>query len=315
MPSVQFKLRASLLAPLLAGVVAGLSAPVLAADDAVVAKVNGKALPEADVKLAEEELAGRLGEQLDSLPAATKRRIFVEYLVENQLFAEAAEGAGVATGDDFARRADYWRRRALRDHYVAMQIKGSISEAAAKTFYDDKVKGLQAEDEVQVRHILVESEDKAKELKAKIAGGEDFAKLAGEHSPAPGNEDNGGLHPHFGKGRMVPEIEAPPFALDKGQVSGPVKSQFGWHLIKLEDKRKKEPPSFEEVKDMILSGMAQNKEQSVGADLRKKASIEYVDPEIRQQVEDQEKQAAAQQKMIEEQNKRLEEEQKAKEKK
>jgi peptidyl-prolyl cis-trans isomerase C len=306
--------RAPLLATLAAGALAGLASIAIAADDAVVAKVNGKSLTEADLKLAEEELGARLGDQIASLPETTRRRIFVEYLVESQLFADAAEGANMGTGPEFEGRLRYWRRRALRDTYVDKAVKGSISEAAAKTFYDDKVKGIPEEEEVQVRHILVESEDLAKELKKKLDGGADFAALAKEHSTDPGSKDNGGLYPHFAKGRMVPEFEAAAFALEKGKLSEPVKSQFGWHVIKLEDKRKKAPPSFEEVKDMILSGMIQNKEQSVGAELRKKAGVEYVDAEIKKQVEAQEKQAEAQQKLIEEQIKKLEAEQAGKEK-
>lgn len=308
-------LRLPLLAALLTGAVAGLAPMAIAADDTVVAKVNGKSLTEADLKLAEEELGARLGDQIASLPAATRRRVFLEYLVENELFANAAEAASLGTGPEFESRMRYWRRRALRDAYVDKAVKGSISEAAAKTFYDDKVKGIPEEEEVQVRHILVDSEDLAKELKKKLEGGADFAALAKEHSTDPGSRDNGGLYPHFAKGRMVPEFEAAAFALEKGKLSEPVKSQFGWHLIKLEDKRKKAPPSFDEVKEMILSGMIQNKEQSVGAELRKKAGVEYLDAEIKRQVEDQEKQAAAQQKLIEEQIKKLEAEQAGKDKK
>lgn len=308
-------LRLPLLAALLTGAVAGLAPMAIAADDTVVAKVNGKSLTEADLKLAEEELGARLGDQIASLPAATRRRVFLEYLVENELFANAAEAASLGTGPEFESRMRYWRRRALRDAYVDKAVKGSISEAAAKTFYDDKVKGIPEEEEVQVRHILVDSEDLAKELKKKLEGGADFAALAKEHSTDPGSRDNGGLYPHFAKGRMVPEFEAAAFALEKGKLSEPVKSQFGWHLIKLEDKRKKAPPSFDEVKEMILSGMIQNKEQSVGAELRKKAGVEYLDAEIKKQVEDQEKQAAAQQKLIEEQIKKLEAEQAGKDKK
>lgn len=311
---VNAKTRANLLAAVLASAFLGPLPAVHAADDTILAKVNGKALTEADLKLAEEEIGPRLGEEANGLPAATKRRIFLEYLIETELFADAAESGGMASGPEFDERMRYWRRRALRDTYVEKAVKGAISEAAAKTFYDDKVKGLKPEDEVQVRHILVETEEKAKELKEKLKGGADFAELAKEHSTDPGSKDNGGLYPHFGKGRMVPEFEAAAFALEKGSVSEPVKSQFGWHLIKLEDKRTKEPPTFDQVKDIILSSMQQNKEQAVGTDLRKNAGIEYLDPDIKKQVEDQEKQAAAQQQLIEEQIKKLEAEQKDKQK-
>ena len=298
--------RVLVLALAAAVAVAGLASSRVLAQDKVVATVNGKALTETDMKLAEAEIGGDLG----NLPEATKRRVLVEYLIENQLFANAAEQEKMAAGEAFEDRMQYWRRRALRDTYFDKTVKDSIGEAAAKTFYDDQVKTLKPEEEVQARHILVESEAQAKELADKVAKGEDFAALAKEHSKDPGTKDDGGLLPFFSRGQMVPQFEEAAFKLKKGEVSPPVQSQFGWHLIKVEERREKQPPTFEQVKDRILASMIHRKAQSLANNLREQSKVEYVDEEIKKQVDEQEKQADAQKRMLEEQIRKLEAEQK-----
>jgi peptidyl-prolyl cis-trans isomerase C len=285
---------------------AGVASSRVLAEDKVVATVNGKALTEIDMKLAEAEIGGDLG----NLPEATKRRVLIEYLIENQLFANAAESEKMGAGEAFDERMQYWRRRALRDTYFDKTIKDSVGEAAAKTFYDDQIKSLKPEEEVQARHILVESETQAKELADKIAKGADFAELAKEHSKDPGTKDDGGLLPFFSRGQMVPQFEEAAFKLKKGDVSPPVQSQFGWHLIKVEERREKQPPTFEQVKDRILASMIHRKAQSLANNLREQSKVEYVDTDIKKQVEDQEKQAEAQKKMFEEQLRKMETEQK-----
>jgi peptidyl-prolyl cis-trans isomerase C len=279
--------------------------PVTAtAEDKVLAKVNGQEITEADIVLAE----GDIGAELASLPPATKRRVLVEYIVETKLFAEAAEADKLATGPEFEKRLAYFRQRALRDQFFEKSVKGSISDAVAKGIYDDKVKMLPQEEEVQARHILVASEDKAKELAENIGKGGDFAQLAKENSTDPGSKDTGGMLGYFSKGQMVPEFEKAAFELKTGELSKPVKSQFGWHIIKVEDRRQKKPPTFEEVKDRLVGSMAQNKAQEIATNLRGKATIEYVDPEIRKQAEEDAAKAAVQKMQMNEQIKKMEQE-------
>jgi len=267
-----------------------------AAEDKVLATVDGINITESDLKLAEDEI----GRDLGNLPEATKRRVLVEFLIENNLFAKAAESANLTQGTAFEDRMKYWRNRALRDAYFDKEINNSIGEAAAKAYYDDQVKALKPRDEVQARHILVETEEEAKDLKAKIDAGADFATLAKERSKDPGTKDDGGMLGYFSTGQMVPQFEQAAFALQKGEVSNPVKSQFGWHLIKVEDRRQKPPPSFEDVKDRILASMVHQRAQAVAAELRGQAKIEYVDPEIKKEVDDQLNAETAQRKQIEE---------------
>ncbi len=265
------------------------------AEDKTVATVDGIAITEADLKFAEDEI----GRDLGNLPGATKNRVLVEFLIENNLFARAAEAAKLNEGADFESRLKYWRNRALRDAYFEKEVNSAISEAAAKTFYDDQVKSLKPKEEVQARHILVETEDLAKELKKKVDEGGDFAALAKEHSKDPGTKDDGGMLGYFSQGQMVPQFEQAAFAVEKGKVSNPVKSQFGWHIIKVEDRRQKPPPTFDEVKDRILASMMHQKAQGAAAALRDKAKVEYLDPEIKKEVESANDAQGAQRKEIE----------------
>jgi peptidyl-prolyl cis-trans isomerase C len=152
---------------------------------------------------------------------------------------------------------------------------------------------LKPEDEVQARHILVTSEDQAKVIADQIAKGGDFATLAKENSIDAGSKADGGLLGFFGRGQMVPPFEEAAFALQKGDVSKPVRSQYGWHLIKIEDRRQKPPPSFEQVRGQILSAMLKSQGQTVFNELKGKAKIEYLDADVKRAVEDEEKQKAA----------------------
>ena len=263
--------------------------PSFAQDDKVVAKVNGNTITEADMRFANAEIGAQLGD----IPENVKRRALAEYLIDNALFAEAAVAAKIAADPAFEEQMQYVRRRLLREQYFEKQLKGAISEADAKKIYDQRVAQLKSEDEVAARHILVDNEEKAKELLAKIKAGGDFAALAKENSADTGSKEQGGLLGYFGRGQMVPEFEKAAFTMTKGQVSEPVKTNFGWHIIKLEDRRRKPPPSFDEVKETILNSLAVLKAQEEVAALRKKADVEYVDDDIKKQVEEQEKKKAA----------------------
>ncbi|WP_333794930.1 peptidylprolyl isomerase [Hyphomicrobium sp.] len=267
------------------------------AEDAVLARINGAEIKESDLKLAETEV----GAEINSVPADKRRRLLLEFLIEMRLFADAADGAKLTSGPDFERRLAYWSTRAKRDAFYEASVKGAIGEGLVRGIYDDKVKMIPKEDEIDARHILVESEDKAKEVLGKVEKGEDFAKLAEAYSSDPGSKANGGKLGYFSKGQMVKEFEEAAFALKKGEVSKPVQSKFGWHIIKVDDRREKALPTYEEVKDQIVDGMVQQKGQQVATELREKAEIDYVDAEIREEVRQETAIAAARKKLQEEQ--------------
>ena len=133
--------------------------------------------------------------------------------------------------------------------------KASITDEAMHKVYDEAVKQMSQEQEVHARHILVATEDEAKAIIAELEKGADFAKLAKEKSKDPGAAEGGDLG-WFTKDQMVPEFAEVAFKLDKGQLSDPVHTQFGWHIILVEDKRTKPVPTFDEVKGQLQSYVA-----------------------------------------------------------
>ena len=255
------------------------------AEDKVVATINGNPVTDADLAIADSEIGGDMG----SMTPIQKRMSLLEFLIDNQLFAEAADAEKLGQGPDFETRLKYLRRRALREIYFDKVIKASVSESDARKLYDDKVRQIKPEEEVSARHILVDSEDKAKELKEKIKAGGDFAVLAKENSMDPGSKDDGGNLGYFGHGQMVPQFEEIVFSLAKGDVSNPVKTQFGWHLIKIEDKRIKLPPAYDIVKDRIVQAELLKKAQESAVSLRSKSKIEIVDAEIKAGIDERNK--------------------------
>lgn len=255
-------------------------APAHAEDAKVVAKVDGAAITETDVELAREEI----GDQLSRVPADQQRRILIEFLIENQLIAKQAETGAASSSDDFKQRMDYWRRRALRDSYFQNYIETQVSDTDAQAFYDREVKS-KAGEQIKASHILVAKEDQAKEIYELLVHDGDFAELAKKHSLDPGSKVNGGDLGFFGKGRMVPPFEQAAFALKDGEISEPVKSQFGWHIIKVTDRKTETPPSFDSLKDRIKMVLLRRKAKTLVDGFRAQAAIEYIDPAVKALVE------------------------------
>ena len=150
--------------------------------------------------------------------------------------------------------------------------------------YEENISKLKPEQEIKARHILVDTEEEAKDIKAQLAKGADFAALAAEKSKDKNAE--GGDLGYFTRGQMLKPFEDAAFALDVGQVSDPVKTSFGWHIIEVEDKRDQKLPTFEDVKEPIMGQLVVRKAQTVVNGLRQKAKIEIVDPEIKRAMDD-----------------------------
>ena len=241
--------------------------------DKVLATVDGRSITETDVKLAEDDLAG----SLPNLEGAAKIRYIVDYLIDLKLLSIAGDKQKLGEGEEFARRLAYARDRALMEKLLIGIGSKAATPEAMKAFYDAQVKELKPETEVRARHILVESEDIAKAALQRLKAGEDFAKLASELSKDPGSGKEGGDLGYFTKDRMVPEFADAAFKTEPGQLSEIVKSQFGYHIIKVEDRRVKQPPSFEAVKDQIAKYMTQKAQEETVTNLRASAKIERFD--------------------------------------
>ena len=237
-------LAAAALTPALAQDAApAVEAPAAVSPDAVVATVGGEPITEADLSFAAEDLT----QELSQMPPEERKPFLLRVLIDMKVMAKAGKDAGMAETPLFQQRLAYLEDRALRRAYFADAIATAVTEAAVRAEYDKFVADFEPAEEIRASHILVATEEEAKAVKAEIDGGADFATLAKEKSIDPGAANGGDLG-FFGKGMMVAPFEAAAFALsDVGQVSDPVQSQFGWHVIRLEEKRQSAPPAFEQV--------------------------------------------------------------------
>ena len=254
--------------------------PPAAAEDDVVARVNGVDIKQSDLDFAASEVGPRLG----TYRPEDRKRILLQFMIENELMAGASEKEDLDKADTFEKRVAYHKRRALRDAFFDMNITGAVKESEAKKIFEEKIAKMKPEKEIKARHILVGTEDEAKEIKAQLEGGTDFAKLATEKSKDKNAE--GGDLGFFTRGQMLKPFEDAAFALDVGKISDPVKTSFGWHIIVVEEKRDQKLPSFDDVKEPIMSQLLVQKAQVVVSGLREKAEIEIVDPEIKRSMDD-----------------------------
>ena len=244
------------------------------ADDAnpVLAKVNGSEIRQSDMAIAEEEL----GPSLEKMDPATKKENLLAFLIDMKIVAKAAEDKKVEDSDDFKKRLAFARNRLLMDSLLANEGKAAMTDEAMKKVYDDAAKQITSEQEVHARHILVATEDEAKAIEEELKKGADFAELAKKKSKDPGASDGGDLG-FFTKDQMVPEFSAVAFSLEPGKISDPVKSQFGWHIIKVEEKRNRKPPDFDQVKGQIETYVSRKAQADYVAKLRETAKIERMD--------------------------------------
>ena len=241
------------------------------ADDAVVANVNGVEIKQSDLDFA----ASEIGPQLANVAQSDRRRMLMQFVIENELMAEAAVKAGLDSGPAFEDRLKYHRRRTLRDAYFDKSMRSGVPDDEAKKIYDAKVAGMKPEDEIHARHILVATEAEAKEVQERLKKGEDFATVAKEKSKDPSAE--GGDLGFFGRGQMLKPFEDAAFSLKEGEISNPVQTQFGWHIIKVEDKRNKPVPEFAQVKDQVETYVVRKAQADYIHKLQESAKIERLD--------------------------------------
>jgi peptidyl-prolyl cis-trans isomerase C len=242
------------------------------ASDPVIARVNGVDIKQSDLALAEEDV----GADMQAASPEAKREHLISYLADIIMVTQAADKKNLADNPDFKRRLAFLRSKLLMGYELQEEAKTALTDEALKQTYDEAVKSMSGQEEVRARHILVEGEDEAKAILEQLKGGADFAKLAKEKSKDPGAAEGGDLG-YFTKDQMVPEFADIAFKMYPGQLSNPVKTQFGWHVIKVEDKRIKQPPEFEKVKDQIEAYLARKAQSDFIAKLRQSAKVERFD--------------------------------------
>ena len=208
------------------------------------------------------------------LEGAARQKYVLDYLIDLKLVAKKAAADKLTWPPEFARKLAYYHDKLAMEQLLGV-AKAATTEEAERKAYDDAAKAEPPQEEIHARHILLPTEDEAKAALARVKGGEDFAKVATELSKDPGGE--GGDLGWFTKDRMVPEFADAAFKLKQGQISDPVKTQFGWHIIKVEGKRTKSFPPFEQVKEQAARYVAQKAESELIAPLHSAAKIELFD--------------------------------------
>jgi peptidyl-prolyl cis-trans isomerase C len=247
--------------------------PASAQDDPVVARANGVDIHQSDLALAEDEI----GSNIPNMAPDKKREYLVTYLADIIVLSQAAEQQKLGDTPDVKRQLSFDRNKVLMEALLQKAGKAAETDDALHKVYDDAVKQMKGEEEVHARHILVPTEQEAKDIEAQLKGGADFAKLAKEKSKDPSGASNGGDLGWFTKDQMVPEFADAAFKLPKGQISDPVKTQFGWHIIEVVDTRIKPTPTFEQVKPQLENYVAHRAQAELVDSLRKSAKIERLD--------------------------------------
>ncbi|MFK4812064.1 peptidylprolyl isomerase [Devosia neptuniae] len=264
-------------------------APAPVSPDAVVATVGGETITEADLSFAAEDLT----QELSQMPADQRRPFLLRVLIDMKVMAKAGRDAGMGDTPLFKQRLAYLEERALRRAYFADAIANSVTEEAVRAEYDKLVADFKPAEEIRASHILVATEEEAKAIKAELDGGADFATIAKEKSIDPGAANGGDLG-FFGKGMMVAPFEEAAYALTEiGQVSEPVQSQFGWHIIKLEEKRESAPPTFEQVASQLQQQLLMTTFDGTVAKLMEGVTIDIPDAALDAAVKAQSEPAAA----------------------
>lgn len=258
-------------------------APAAAPDPAaVVASVNGQQITEADLMLAEADL----DQQFSRLPPEQRRAAALSAIIEIRLLASEAEAKGLDKDPEFERRMAFLEQRALHSAVVDQEVSAKITDEEIRKRYDTEMSNTPPVNEVKARHILVKTKEEADAIIKQLDAGGDFEKLANENTTDPSGKETGGDLGYFGPGQMVPEFEKAAFALDVGSYSKqPVQSQFGFHVIKIEDKRAQQPPAFDQVKDQIRSLLLRENYFALVKSLRGAAKVDIADAELKKAVE------------------------------
>ncbi|WP_424363439.1 peptidylprolyl isomerase [Methylocystis parvus] len=249
-----------------------LMAAAFPAQAKVLAKVNGVEITDEDVKLAMDDLGPGIPRQLEG---KARDSYILDFLIDEQLVVQKAQADKLAETPDFAKKMAYLRDKALMETLLGNVAKEAATDAAIKATYDEAAKNQKPETEYHAHHILVPTEDEAKKALARVKGGEDFSKVAGEVSKDPGSK--GGDLGWFTKDRMVPEFGEAASKMKPGELSEPVKTQFGWHIIKLDETRPKTFPPLDQVKEQVARYVVQKAQSELVMKLRDGAKIERTD--------------------------------------
>ena len=225
----------------------------------VAARVNGQPITEADIDAA---LVG-MGAKGERYNTPDGRKMVLEQLINKKLFLADAAKNLYEYDPQFKAEFQKLKEDMLANFAIAKAVDGvRVTDEEAKKFFEENEKDLNSGESVSASHILVDSEEKANEIKAEIeSGAVSFEDAARKYSSCPSSEQGGALG-EFTRGQMVPEFDEACFSMKVGELRGPVKTQFGYHLIKLTDKKEAAPLKYEEIADQIKQKLLTDKQQA-----------------------------------------------------
>lgn len=248
-----------------------------AQDDKVVARVNGIEVTAGDVAVATE----MYGNQLGNMPDDARLSVIVDELIALRLAADAAKAANIPDDDSYKRRIAFFEAQTMRSVFLEKEVAKQVDDAAVRKAYDDRIASTPAVEELRLRHILLPTEQEAKDVVVALDGGAEFATLASERSRDEASKANGGDLGYVTAGQTMAEIDAAAAGLKPGEYTRePVASAFGFHVVKLEDRRSRPAPPFETVAEEIRASLKAAASQKILADLRAAADVEKLVPDV-----------------------------------
>jgi peptidyl-prolyl cis-trans isomerase C len=263
--------------PLLLVSTMALSSGAFAQEAKVLAKIGDRTITSADL----DQAMGDMAQQFQSFPEAERRARALDSLIDINVLAIQAEKEGYQNQADIKRRIELLRARTLHNGYFQKKIQPNITEETMKERFEQESAKITPQQEVSARHILVKTEEEAKAIIKDLEAGKDFIELAKEKSTGPSGPNGGDLG-FFGPGRMVPEFEQAAFKLEKGAFTKePVKTQFGFHIIRVDEKRDQPKPTYEQSKQQIRQLMLTEAYGKAIEQSRTEVGVELLDESLK----------------------------------
>lgn len=246
------------------------------ATDKVVLTFDGAEIRQSDFDLFQE-----LDPQFEQLQGEQKRLAILSAIIDVKSLAKKALTDKMDQDAVFQKRLEFLKDRSLHNAYFQKNVISTISEDDIRARFEKEIAAVEPEQELRARHILVKTADEANAIIAELDGGADFVELAKTKSTGPSGPQGGDLG-FFGKGQMVPPFEAAAFELEAGAYTkAPVQTQFGFHVIKLEEKRDRPLPKFEEVQDQMRQVVLRERYLDAVKEARSLSNVEILDEELK----------------------------------
>jgi len=243
--------------------------------DTEVAEIDGTKIYLSDV----ERMAASQGLIEKGSPLTPGQPIFqkiLDELIDQRLLALDALRQSLDQEDETRRRLSAARERILGNILVENHLKNTVNETTIRRMYDEQASLRDRGDEVQARHILLKDDETAKEIAKKLSEGGDFAALAREMSEDEGSRDSGGNLGYFTNDMLEAKFTQVAFATQKGDISEPFETDYGWHILQVQNRRKAAQPSFEEMRSEILNFMTYDEIQNILKSLRAQGDVKLL---------------------------------------